>query len=141
MRLRKIRVMKIAIRDALPLLKRRVMNRYTKQPKPDGDVPRIVRRLAIAFLVLFNLVGVLYVLLFSIRMSLDVGVSWIYTFVLGESLKIAFVVPLRILILVVVLPTLVRQDVSVDRASKGYVYIPGIVSFTGRNPFVLFKGH
>jgi len=115
-RLRKVRVMKIAIRDSLPFLKKRVFKRYTHLIGEDEPTDPRVRLAALGVLFLIILAGCAYLLGFGATVTDEVAEAWFLSFLLAEVSTFILLLPLRILITSVVLPQLIRQDVSIERA-------------------------
>uniref|UniRef100_A0A7R9U4Y8 Uncharacterized protein n=1 Tax=Pinguiococcus pyrenoidosus TaxID=172671 RepID=A0A7R9U4Y8_9STRA len=115
-RLRKIRVMKIAIRDSLPFLRKRVFKRYTHLIGEEEPTDPKLRMAALAVLFLIILAGCAYLLGFGATATEEVAEAWLVSFLLAEISSFILLLPLRILITSVVLPQLVRQDVSIERA-------------------------
>jgi len=115
-RVRKMRVMKIAIRDSLPYLKKRVFKRYTHLIGEEEPTDPKLRMAALAVLFLIILAGCAYLLGFGATATEEVAEAWLVSFLLAEISSFILLLPLRILITSVVLPQLVRQDVSIERA-------------------------
>ena len=121
-RLRKVGVVKIAIRDTLPFLKRRVFKKYARvaedaEARRDGKSEALLLRRRVAFgaLAAWVLFCFVYLCAFSANVPAEVSEAWALSFAIGEVTNVLLLMPLRIIVLAVALPSLVRQDVSLDK--------------------------
>eukprot|EP00968_Pinguiococcus_pyrenoidosus_P005442 scaffold349_cov244-Pinguiococcus_pyrenoidosus.AAC.4 len=113
---RKIQVIKIAIRDSLPYIKKRVFRKYTHLLGHKQVVPLYKRRIALGVLYLYVLTCCAYLIGFGVTTSSELALGWVFSLLIGEIATVLLLLPLRIAIIGVVLPALVRQDVTIERA-------------------------
>ena len=115
---RKMRVLKIAIRDALPLLKRRVFGRFSKVRSLREPMGLRERRLALCFL--FGYIGalVLYMLNFSRNTNRETSEGWLVSFVFAELFRAVVILPARIVLLGIVLPSFIRHDITFENGLR-----------------------
>eukprot|EP00968_Pinguiococcus_pyrenoidosus_P014279 scaffold1301_cov191-Pinguiococcus_pyrenoidosus.AAC.1 len=113
---RKMLLTGVAVRDSLPWAKSLVFRNYTNFGLAGGSRSKLVRQLAMAAMLAFNLFCIVYLMAFGANITYDESVGWLVSFLLGEVVVIFILTAFRVIVLNVVLPSLIRFDVTVDRA-------------------------
>ena len=116
---RKIRVMKVAIRDTLPVLKSRIFQRYCRLIGGKERVTYFERRSAMALMALICALGPTYAVLFSQGLPDGTQAAWLASFILSEIQVALLILPLRLFVMALLLPSIIRSDVGIDKGIYG----------------------
>ena len=128
-------ILRMAIRDTLPFLHRRVFQCSTEVQLPKPPMPECQRKAAIGFLLAWIVAAFIWTILASGRGTDDDSLHWqfLLSVLIGEALAILLLRPVAIIILRIVLPDAIRQDVHPDRIHTHCPAYAAAMLFVRRN--------